>query len=148
MATKFTQLHARRSFPCWDEPALKATFNLSVKHCINYTAVSNMPVRNTYTDTDGKVWTNFNNTPVMSTYLLAFIVSDFHCLYEVNDNVNVCSRKELLPYLKHSRHVSKRALILLENYMDYKFNLPKMDQFAVPDATMGATENWGLIIYR
>lgn len=107
-----------------------------------------MPVSKKILDVDGKEWTNFEVTPIMSTYLLAFVVSDFECLRDDDDKVNVCGRKEVLPYSKHSRDVSQRALALLEKYFDVKYGLPKMDQFAVPDATTGATENWGLIIYR
>lgn len=107
-----------------------------------------MPVRKKHIDSDGKQWTNFGVTPIMSTYLLAFVISDFDCLRDEKEKFNVCGRKAVLPYLKHSRDVSQRALELLGKYMDYKYNLPKMDQYAVPDATTGATENWGLIIYR
>ncbi|XP_043289619.1 uncharacterized protein [Venturia canescens] len=148
VATKFTQLHARRAFPCWDEPHFKATFALSVKHDTNYTAVSNMPASKKHVDSDGKQWTTFATTPIMSTYLLAFVVSDFDCLRDESEKFNVCGRKGVLPYLKHSWDVSHRALELLEKYMDLKYIIPKMDQYAVPDATTGATENWGLIIYR
>ena len=142
--------YASMTFPCWDEPGLKATFNLSIKHHPDYTAISNMPDRTKYMDTDGKQWTNFDVTPLMPTYRLAFVISDLDCLHKDNEKISFCGRKDILPYLKHSRDVSKRVLSFLEKYTDTKYNLPKLHQLALPGKHKGYYfwSSWGLITYR
>ncbi len=83
--TQFEPTDARRAFPCFDEPALKADFTMHITHDPNYHAVSNMPVANRSPNPgDGTVTSNFETSVRMSTYLVAFIVSDFKCM---NDSI-------------------------------------------------------------
>lgn len=83
--TQFEPTDARRAFPCFDEPSLKANFTMHITHDPNYHAVSNMPAANRSPAPDGTmVTTNFETSVQMSTYLVAFIVSDFKC---VNDTI-------------------------------------------------------------
>ena len=82
--TQFEPTDARRAFPCFDEPALKANFTMHITHNHNYHAVSNMPVANRSPNPDGTVTSNFETSVRMSTYLVAFIVSDFKCM---NDSI-------------------------------------------------------------
>lgn len=83
--TKFEPTLARSFFPCWDEPGVKATFNISVKHHPKYTVLSNMPVvedqktrRGMMTWHEETIETVFQTTPPMSTYLLAFAIGEYH----------------------------------------------------------------------
>lgn len=74
--TQFSPSHARKAFPCFDEPAMKATFNVTIAHDPDLTAISNMPVYHNEV-TDGWKYDHFEKSVVMSTYLVAFAVCDF-----------------------------------------------------------------------
>ncbi|XP_011865488.1 PREDICTED: uncharacterized protein LOC105560735 [Vollenhovia emeryi] len=147
-ATHFEATWARRAFPCWDEPALKATFNISMKHRRNYTAVSNMPIRDQSNDEDDMIWTHFDTTPVMSTYLVAFVVSDYVRVPNADETLNMWCRAALAPYSKFAQEVAQKAREILIEYTNSTYQVPKVDHLAVPELTAGAMENWGLIIYR
>nr|CAD7197140.1 unnamed protein product [Timema douglasi] len=150
-ATHFQPCRARRAFPSFDEPALKATFTVSIARTANRHALSNMPVVSmTGPDPDngGYIWDHFKETPMpLSTYLMAFIVSDFTNL--TSDNyLSLWQRQEAISQAEYSASVSLPLLRALEDFTDLHFFLPKMDEVAVPDYQSGATEQWGLVTYR
>ncbi|GJQ73766.1 hypothetical protein Trydic_g18707 [Trypoxylus dichotomus] len=150
--TQFQPTSARRAFPCFDEPNFKAVFSLSINRPEDYISLGNTNVTTTGTkDT-------FTDTPVMSTYLLAFIVSKFQGYgYQTQElterrQYDVWCREEALPTAEYAFDVGPKLLNQLNEYTGINYynmeGVDKMDQVAIPDFSAGAMENWGLVTYR
>uniref|UniRef100_A0A8C6UH67 Aminopeptidase n=1 Tax=Neogobius melanostomus TaxID=47308 RepID=A0A8C6UH67_9GOBI len=137
---------ARKSFPCFDEPALKAVFNITLTHPQGTIALSN-GCKNQHWST-----TTFAPTEKMSTYLLAYIVSDFDFVNNTIDGVliRIFARKSAIAagQGEYALNTTGPILKFFEDYYNSKYPLPKSDQIALPDFNAGAMENWGLITYR
>ena len=142
---------ARKTFPCFDEPAIKAKFKATLVRKSHMVTLSNTPIETKETRGDGWIADHYMMTPKMSTYLLAFIVCDFNYTVNVTKN-NVTYRAwatpEAVDQTPYSLQVGVDVLTYFEDYFNISFPLPKMDMIAVPDFAAGAMENWGLIIYR
>uniref|UniRef100_U5EWR8 Aminopeptidase n=1 Tax=Corethrella appendiculata TaxID=1370023 RepID=U5EWR8_9DIPT len=145
--TQFETTDARHGFPCYDEPGIRATYKLTIKHGETYHAISNMP-GNRSEPTNGYVTTTFEETPIMQTYTLAFVVSDFS--YIQNNSHTVFARSEAIAANEgdFALEASEKILNVLEQYLGVNYSLPKIDQIAIPDFSAGAMENWGLVTYR
>ena len=155
-STQMEATDARRAFPCFDEPALKATYTVTLIADKKLTCLSNMDqasekeVDSKITGTKRKAVT-FKKTPLMSTYLLAFIIGELKCIETSNFRVPVrvfATPDKDIEHGKFSVELAARTLDFYEKTFDSKFPLPKMDMVAIPDFAAGAMENWGLITYR
>ena len=149
--TQFEATDARRALPCWDEPALKATFQVSMTVPSHLTAVSNTPVIDESDAGNDLKTIHFAETPRMSTYLLAFVVGDLACVEETAPNGTLMRIFATRGNEHLGRFALDTALRLLEYYNDYfgiPYPLEKLDHFAIPDFAAGAMENWGAITYR
>lgn len=151
IATQFESHYAREAFPCIDEPEAKATFDLTLTTEAGVTVLGNTPVKKQQTKSDALV-TSFETTPKMSTYLLAFVYGEMHCVEaKTKDGVLVRSWSTVAQdkrSLEYSVHEGVRLLEFFTDYFGVAYPLPKCDQVALPDFDAGAMENWGLITYR
>ncbi|MDR0955653.1 MAG: M1 family metallopeptidase [Candidatus Nomurabacteria bacterium] len=152
LATQFESHFAREVFPCVDEPAAKATFSLSIVSAPGDTVLGNMPVAR-QTVENGRLKTEFDKTPKMSTYLLAFAVGQ-NLIKKSGQTargvkVNVyAAPSQPADSLDFALDVATRCIDFYEKYFGVDYPLPKSDHLALPDFSAGAMENWGLITYR
>nr|CAD7575715.1 unnamed protein product [Timema californicum] len=149
-STQFQPTSARRAFPCFDEPGLKAIFKVSIGVDSGRHALANMPVESIdMNEEPGIAWYHFQETPMpISTYLIAFVVSDFTNLSSSDGFYSTWQREAAVGQAQYSIEVTPRLMTALEAYTGLEYFLPKLDQVAVPDFDAGAMENWGLITYR
>jgi len=147
--TQFEAADARRAFPCWDEPAVKATFDVSLLVDKHLDAISNMPVTSKK-KIGTKILYKFGQTPIMSTYLLYLGVGEFEYLHGKlrNIKIRIVTTKGNKNKGKLSLDFTKKFLGEYEKYFGIKYPLPKLDMIAIPDFAAGAMENWGAITFR
>ena len=147
--TQFEAADARRAFPCWDEPAVKATFDVSLLVDKHLDAISNMPVISKK-KIGTKILYKFGQTPIMSTYLLYLGVGEFEYLHGKlrNIKIRIVTTKGNKNKGKLSLDFTKKFLGEYEKYFGIKYPLPKLDMIAIPDFAAGAMENWGAITFR
>ena len=148
--TQFESTDARRAFPSFDEPTLKATFDIALTVDAGDTAISNMNVTADKPAEGGRHTVVFATTPRMSTYLVAFLVGDFACSKGKADGVaiRVCSTPDKVKLTKFAVDAAEHYLKYYDSYFGIKYPLPKLDLIGIPDFEAGAMENFGAITYR
>ncbi|KAG1680034.1 Puromycin-sensitive aminopeptidase [Nymphon striatum] len=151
--THFEATYARRAFPCWDEPEFKAEFNVTLIVSRDVTALSNMNVISDMVKEDELDFrvVKFASTPMMSTYLVAFIVGKFGFVEDTTDKgviLRVYTPRGKEQQGKFALDVLKKCLLFYEKYFGIDYSLPKIDLIAISDFPIGAMENWGLVTYR
>mmetsp|Transcript_408 Transcript_408/g.590 ORF Transcript_408/g.590 Transcript_408/m.590 type:complete len:894 (-) Transcript_408:195-2876(-) len=163
--TQFEATDARRCLPCWDEPAVKAEFVSTVIAPKKETAISNMPVVSGYPkphpdNADLFIW-KFEKSPIMSTYLLAFVVGEFDHIEtkskaaDFKDGkatgdvaIRVYAPRGKTDQAKFALEVASKCLTYFTQFFEIGYPLPKLDLIAIPDFSSGAMENWGCVTYR
>nr|KAJ3418959.1 Aminopeptidase 2 mitochondrial [Polyrhizophydium stewartii] len=170
VVTQFEATDARRAFPCWDEPNLKATFDVTLVVDPSHTALSNMnETEERLVQVAGKTLkeVKFARTPIMSTYLVAFAVGEFDFVETKAHpklpadakpiTVRVYMLKGQSEKGRFALDVGAKTLEYFSEFFDIAYPLPKarlslaaaqMDMIAIPDFGAGAMENWGLVTYR
>ena len=172
VSTQFESHYAREGFPCVDEPEAKATFDLKIVDTdATDTILGNMPIKSErvleYQSVDpdespeGGVSLNktvkrkiveFETTPRMSTYLLAFVIGHFNSKTITNKHgvkvTTYAALNQSESLLDFPNQIAADALDFYDDLFGLAYPLPKMDQVAIPDFEAGAMENWGLVTYR
>jgi puromycin-sensitive aminopeptidase len=150
----FTQLEAaeaRKFFPCFDEPAMKARFSLSVTTGKQNTAVSNGPLQRTERHTNGTKTLHFAQTPPLSTYLVALAVGELEASRPVcvgPTQIRVWHTPGQRRLTGFGLEAARACLERLEGYFGIPYPYAKLDLIAVPDFEFGAMENAGAVFFR
>lgn len=149
LSTKFEATDARRMFPCWDEPAFRATFRLTVTVNAAWTTIGNMPIAQR-TLSGSLATTRFARTPKMPTYLVELTAGDFAAVSGRGGHtrLNVWAVRGQEKDGAIALANAQQILADYDAYFDYPFPLPKLDSIATPGGFSGAMENWGAITYH
>ena len=150
-ATQFESTDARRGFPCWDEPAFKAVFGVTLVVPEGLAAVSNTAIASEAPGGDGKKVVRFADTIRMSTYLLAFVVGEL----EATEPIMVGPTPLRVWCVPGKKHLARFALAIgafslefFEHYYGLPYPGDKLDLLAIPDFAAGAMENLGAVTFR
>ena len=150
LATQFESTDARSMFPCWDEPAFRATFELTAQLPAGWAAISNTPVMRRGTVPSGAQVVTFGRTPRMPSYLVVLAAGE---LARISSSDGVVDHGVWGPRGRQTQgtyalDTSKRVLAFYNAYFGRRYPLPKLDHIAVPGGFGGAMENWGGITYN
>jgi len=150
MVSQFENADARRFVPSWDDPARKATFQISIVAPADQMAVSNTPIASTQPLAGGLQRVTFQPTPKMSSYLMFLGVGDFQRISRKVDGVDVgvVFRRGAADKARFALDTASALLSYYNDYFGIRYPLPKLDLIAAPGAGgFSAMENWGAIFY-
>ncbi len=149
--TQFESTDARKAFPCWDEPDAKAVFGVTLVVEQGLTAISNAPVAGETILASGKRAVRFEDTMVMSTYLVCFVVGELETTDAVmagNVPVRIVHRPGVGHLTRFGLEIGTFALEWFARYYDIPYPAAKLDLIALPDFASGAMENLGAVTFR
>ncbi len=149
--TQFEATDARRAFPCWDEPAVKATYQVTLTIPSHLAAYSNTAAIEEIDHGNGTTTVAFATTMKMSTYLVAFVVGPFEATAPID--VAGTPVRVVFPVGKghltsYALEVAEHALTFFAAYFDIPYPGDKVDLVAIPDFAAGAMENLGCVTFR
>uniref|UniRef100_A0A8C2WGI4 Aminopeptidase n=1 Tax=Cyclopterus lumpus TaxID=8103 RepID=A0A8C2WGI4_CYCLU len=149
--TQFEATDARRAFPCWDEPAIKATFDIALIVPKDRVALSNMNVidRKPYPEDENLVEMKFATTPIMSTYLVAFVIGEYDFVESQSSDgitVRVYTPIGKAEQGKFALEVATKTLPFYKDYFNVPYPLPKIDLIAIADFAAGESLETALLI--
>ncbi|MFC0581551.1 aminopeptidase N [Micrococcoides hystricis] len=152
--TQFEVPDARRVFPCFEQPDLKATFRFTVTAPENWVVVSNYPAETTEAGAPGSTVHRFEQTPAISTYITALIAGPYESVHDSLTSsdgrqipLGVYARASLMPYVDAEEifTLTKQGFEVFEKHYDWPYPFKKYDQLFVPEFNAGAMENAGAV---
>ncbi|ORD94271.1 AMP11, partial [Enterospora canceri] len=148
-STQFEPADARKAFPCFDQPDLKAALKLTINCPAEYMALGNGKIEKDEVK-EGKRSVTFETTPRMSTYIMAWVIGKLDYIEKKDSSVTirVYAYPKEKEWGRYALDVAYDCLKLFETYFDIKYPLPKVDLVSIPSFASGAMENWGLITFR
>ncbi|XP_066472362.1 aminopeptidase Q [Tiliqua scincoides] len=167
IASQLEPVAARNVYPCFDEPAMKATFNISIVHHPSYVALSNMPAlgASEYKDLNESTFrslsnwtgpmnwtvTTFETTPKMSTYITVFIVCNFDYVTttERGNQIRIWAKKDAIRngFADYALNITGPLFSFMEDFLNISYPLSKTDLIALPELGPSGMENWGLMTF-
>ena len=151
ISTQLEPIYARTFFPCFDDPKFKSTFKIIIESDINKVFLSNMPEKKVNVSENTKI-VEFEETPLMSTYLVCIIVGDLKKGVEqfINNKIPINGYyfSETTNQLNDSIKITAQSIKYYEQLFDIPYKLQKLDVVAIPNFLSGAMENWGLVTFR
>ncbi|TMJ28068.1 MAG: M1 family metallopeptidase, partial [Alphaproteobacteria bacterium] len=149
ISTHLEPADARRVFPCWDEPAFKASIALTVTLPRSFLPISNMPIAREEPVTPTLKQVSFATTPKMSTYLFVLTAGELERVSTMADGVMIgvvttAGKRDQASFALDS---AADLLRYFNGYFGVRYPLPKLDIVAVPGGLRGAMENWGAITF-
>jgi len=150
--TNFQRIGARQVFPCWDEPAMRATFSITVIYPPQYTSWSNMQIQK-YDIDQGNGWSLviFHTTPPISPYRIGFVLIEkgiTAIYYENNRPYAVIHHRDIIT---EDVKFAKMIIRKVTKYLQSKWNIPGMisetNHVIIPSLMDNAIQNWGLVCY-
>lgn len=151
LITQLESHYARELLPCVDEPAAKATFDVTLHTETGVQVLGNMPIKQ-QDSADDRMTTSFETSPKMSPYLLAFVIGELHSVSgktKSGVDVNIwATPAQSVESMKFALETGIGSIEFFDEYFGTAYPLPKADHVAVPDFSSAAMENWGLMTYR
>ena len=151
--TFFAPDYARRNFPCFDEPAMKANFTFAVTYDKGFQSISNMPRETQFINNNGHVTTEYKTSVKMSTYLFGYVIGkglDYRNIkWRNKTEIRFWAPERTLTFATDTLKATKKLLSFYEFLFGIEYSLSKLDMVALPIRFIpGAMENWGVILYR
>jgi len=146
-STMMEARHARTVFPCFDEPSFKSTFTVTIVAPTHLTCLGNMPAKSEKRISSQKKVVEFERTPPIATYLVAFAIGEFNIIERTDFHIPIRAYAPTnfdIEDCHYMLDIAARALEILERTFDLDCSLSKLDLVAIPGSKSGM-ENWGLI---
>ncbi len=150
--TNFEPFDAHRLFPCFDQPDIKACYQLTVTAPAEWTLTANSRELSAETQADGRIRYRYEETPPFSTYLFALIAGPYHVARDEHAGVplGLLCRKSMAQYLDTDElfTITRQGLDFFGEFFDYPYAFGKYDQIFVPEFNHGAMENVGAVTFN